>query len=384
MHSFPTLEPVIVHDGSFLLHRFLDRDGEIDVVVGDTVAPESIIGRSENVEEPVKIYVANELAVEHGNLKKYLSKSIGASVVQGSVIARVRRGLRTVTVRAPVDGVLVNVDDSNGTVTLSSSVGFQALRSLVYGTVQQVFDSRGAILKASGDRYYGIVGFGGEAIGELVAGADRHDREFTSDLVETDWSGKIVLAGMTLGVAALQALAAAEVAGVIVGSIAETDIRRFVTPAELSEPVPASEFWQSVWSSHHHFSSSSFTTPFVVVVTEGFGRQPMAAPLFESLKRHEGDCLSINAATELDDRLSRPEIYVTRSGNHATKRKSDAIDVDRTVRVNDPSHIGAIGTTATDMFARTRTDGRVTMSALVTTPSGESRIVPVDNLEVIT
>lgn len=286
--SFPSLEPVIVDSGSFLIDRQLNRAGHVEVGVGDRVAPETVVARTGNIEKSFTLYLANELGVPNESLKKYLAKSIGSSVNEGETIARVRRGLRTAAVRSPAAGTLVHVDDGEGTVTLTASTGPLELKALVDGEIEQIYSERGVVIRTTGSRVYGIVGFGGEATGTLTVGIDRHDRELTTDQVNKDWRGAVVLAGMTVGVPTLNRLKEIGAAGVIVGSIAEADVRRFLSAGSTVAPG-------GFWTAHGQwYAAQSESTSPVIMVTEGFGRHSMSEPIFEFLVSKAGASVSMH------------------------------------------------------------------------------------------
>lgn len=343
MWSFPTLEPAIVSDSSFVIERRLERPGVVEVRVGDTVQPATVVAHSGSTERTLTIYVASELGVPANEVRRRLTRPIGSKFEAGEEIARARRGLRTAAVAAPVTGVLAEVDDASGTVLLRVSSEPSQLHALVDGIVERIIPDHGAIIRTSGSRIFGAIGFGGETSGRLVVGLDRPDRELTADQVRETWKGTIVLAGMTVGGPALTKLRQVGVAGVIVGSIAEADVRRFAS-ASVSGEISAASFWR-IGAPTSPFVAANIEMPFVVVVTEGFGRIPMAEPVFAFLRRHEGSTISMQAMTAVGDRLSRPEIYI--SGSSASgDRASDELIPGRQVRLVDVANLGTVATIA--------------------------------------
>jgi hypothetical protein len=286
-----------------------------------------------------------------------------------------------VVVRSPLDGVLQSADDASGTLVLSTSMGQRELRALVSGEVEQVVHNRGAVLRAGGTRIYGILGFGDEALGELVVGIDRHDRELTPDNVAQAWEGKIVLAGMTLGVPALTRLKEVGVAGVIVGSLSEADIRRFLTPAAADRFGTTARFWGAAHG-EGLFARPEGDVPYVIVATEGFGRRPMAEPLFDELRRYEGLQVSVTAETSVGQTLRRPEIYITANAAGSSERATDALEAGRQVRVVDPSLVGQIGVCASEVYSAVADSGMARDVVRVQLGT-EERVVPVANLEVL-
>lgn len=378
MWSFPTLEPVILRQGSFAIERVLPQAGEVLVSVGDSVDPGGVVARSEDVEQTLTLYVASELGVETNELSKYVAKSIGSSITEGDVIARVRRGLRTASVKSPTDGTLVSVDDTNGTVVVTSSLGKRELHSLVSGEVEQVIPNHGAVVRTSGTRLYGIVGFGTEAIGQLVVGSDRPDRELTADNVSNEWKDKIVLAGMTAGVPALTRLREVGAAAVILGSIPESDLRRFLTGGQMDRDG----FWNPVTALHGDLSHPAVDSPLTIIVTEGFGRRQMTSQIFEILQERAGQTISVSARVSLGEGLARPEIYLD-DDEGSDRGIDDQVFEGRAVRTTDSGAFSVPATVVSDPYVSPDRYGVRRVVADVMLESGQRRAVPVANIEVL-
>ncbi len=378
MWSFPTLEPVVLENGSFVIDRMLPQSGEVLVAVGDDLSSDQIVAQSAAIEQTLTMFIASELDVENKSISKYVTKSVGSEVRNGEIIARVRRGLRTASVKAPTSGTVVSIDESNGTVVLATSKGKRELSSLVNGKVEQVVPGRGVVVRTSGTRLYGIVGFGSEAIGPLVAGTDRPDRELTSDYVSSEWKGSVVLAGMTAGVPTLGRLREIGAAAVIMGSIPEGDLRRFLTDGQMDRV----DFWSPMTRIHGDFSNPSVETPLAIVVTEGFGRRPMNDVIFEVLHRHKGETVSLSAAVKIGDSLARPEIYLSgESGEDQTQ--DDFIRNGRVVRLVD-SGIGAVpGVAVSDQYTGANRYGLQRKLADVRLSDATVRSAPISNIEVV-
>lgn len=381
MWTFPTLEPAMVTGGAFVLDRLLTSPGEVIVRVGDQITPETIVARSVVPERPTILFVASELGVPNNTVSRYLTRKVGSKFEQGEILARTRRGLRTVSFPAPAAGTLTSVDESNGTVVFSLSSGQNQLRALVSGEVERVVPEHGATIRSTGSRLFGILGFGTEAIGPIVIGPDRGDREVTPEQIKDSWKGSVVVCGMTVGVPALNKLKQVGVSGIIVGSLAEADVRRFLSSPGGGEVRPG-----DFWGSHHPdapFAASSANAPFVIVATEGFGRLPMAEQVFAFLRDHAGQTSSIQAATSVGKQLRRPEIYISGTGSHGNGRASDDLAPGRPVRLVGGRSLGTIGTCQSAAYQRVTESGCVTTVADVALPSGEIRTVAATNIEVL-
>ena len=374
MSNYPTLDPVVVKNGSYFVDRVLERNGNVEVGVGDRVSPRDIVARTGDVEKSFTIYLANELGVPNDSLKKYLVKAIGSTVSEGEPIARVRRGLRTAAVRSPATGVLVHIDDSEGTITLTASSGPGEMTALVSGVVENVHADRGVTIRTEGSRVYGIVGFGHEAVGPLVVGSDRNDRELTADQVSTDWKGAIVLAGMTVGVPALTKLRDVGVAGVIVGSIAEGDIRRFMSPESGNNTAT---FW-----TNDAYGPTAVGSGLVVVITEGFGRLQMADPVYDFLSAMAGSEVSVSARTIVGAHLARPEVYCENSqddgGGISAKFESG-----RPVRVTDTHRLGVAAVIKSEPAIHAYSSGLQRQYVEVQFEGGNAEQVPLANVEIL-
>jgi hypothetical protein len=372
--NYPTLDPVIVKHGSYYVDRVLERNGSVEVGVGDRVSPRDVVARTGDVEKSFTIYLANELGVPNDSLKKYLVKPVGSAVSEGEPIARVRRGLRTAAVRSPATGVLVHIDDSEGTITLTSSSGPTELSALVSGVVEQVHTDRGVTIRTEGSRVYGIVGFGTEATGRLIVGSDRNDRELTADQVSSDWKGGIVLAGMTVGVPALTKLRDAGVAGVVVGSIAEGDIRRFMSTDGGNN---STTFW-----TNDGFGSEQAGAGMVVIVTEGFGRLQMADPVYDFLAEMAGSEVSVNARTAVGAKMARPELYIEGSQDAAGPLPGTA-SPGRPVRVVETHRLGVAAVVQSEPAAHAFSSGLQRLYVEVQFEGGNVDLVPLENVEVL-
>lgn len=381
MWTFPSLEPAIVSDGTFVIDRLLDRPGEVIIRVGDVVTPEMVVARAHSSDKAMTLYVASELGIPSNSVQRYLTKPVGSKFKQGEAIARAG-GLRKITVNAPGDGVVVGADEQNGAVTFSMSSGQEELLALVGGEVERVVPERGATIRASGHRVFGVVGFGREAIGTLKIGSDRGDRELTPDQVKDAWKGHIVVCGMTVGVPALNKLRQVGVAGIIIGSVSEADIRRYLTAGASSRETRQGQFWMSRHP-EGPFATAAEGAPFVIVATEGFGRIPMAEPVFDFLRLHENASTSVSAVTGVGSRLRRPEIYVNGSGPAETTRATDELLPGRPVRVVSSDMLGIVAICRSGAVEQYSGTGVATMVADVELPGGSVRTVPVSNLEVL-
>ena len=300
-----SFEPAIVRDSTFYVDRAMTESGEVHVRQGDRVDPATELATAMVAEgRPIMLNIARELDMEPDAVSRYLTKPIGSEFEEEEPIARVRRGLRSVTCKAPVRVTLSTLDKSTGVATLVPQSHPQRLIANVHGEVDSVIEGRGVWLRVGGSRVQGVMALGQDTFGPLRVAVDRADREFTADMVDPDFRDSIVLGGMTLGTSALRKLSEVGARGVIVGSISDGEIRRYMTSGE-TEPS-SMMLWRR---GPQEFSGQA---PLTVFVTEGFGRRRMAQPIFQYLSGQENQTTSLLVPTGSDVLSTRPTLYISR------------------------------------------------------------------------
>ncbi|MDI3338910.1 MAG: hypothetical protein QJR03_00070 [Sphaerobacter sp.] len=372
-------EPTIVEDAVFLLERDLGRAGEVTARVGDLVEPGTTIATaSGQAARAVVLHVARELGISPDRLSHSLTKPIGSAFSAGEVVARTRRGLRNIVVTAPVAGTLTTIDEVAGTATLVPGAEKTELRALVYGQIDSVREQRGVRIRTRGARLRGVFAAGQETWGALKVAIDRPDRELTPDAVSADLAEAVVLGGMTVSAPALRRLAEVGARAVIVGSVSEGEVRRAVASGEV---VPPAAFWRAPLGSRA-LARGLDRAPVAIVVTEGFGRCPMASPLFQFLAQREGQVASVLVPRA--GSAAPPEVYFT-VATMAGEVTQHALTPGPGVlaRLVDPAHLGTVVTCRSGALVEPGPCGaRVLVE--VELPSGGQRRVPLANLELHT
>lgn len=370
-------EPAIVRDAVFYVERALNSDGEVQVRAGDRVDPSTELAAALVSEgRALQINVAREFDMEPDVVGRYLAKPVGSDFEEGEPVARARRGLRSVSCKAPVASTLTDFDDKTGIVTLTPISHPQRLFAAVHGEVDSIIDNRGVWLRVGGSRVTGVLGLGQDTFGQLKVAVDRADREFTADMVDTDFRDSIVLAGMTLGTSALRRLIEVGVRGVIVGSISDSEIRRYMSTGDYE---PSSMIiWRQASSSLQH------SQPLTVFVTEGFGRRRMAQPVFQYLAGQEDQMVSLLMPDETDVMAGRPTLYISRErpgGDDAIQRVS--LKDGTLARLVDPEHLGVVVTCRSGIIDSPRSTGVLRHVVDVEFGNGTRHLVPATSLEVL-
>jgi hypothetical protein len=376
-------EPIVIESALFYLDRRMDEYGTVQVHVGDRVEPDTeIVSAMVLAGRPVVVQVARELDISPDSVARYLTKPIGSAFEQGEVVAKVRRGLRSITCQSPVVATLTSLDAGTGAATLTPKSEPKRLLAGVYGEVESIIEGRGAMVHASGSRIRGIAALGGETFGPLKVAVDRPGRELTADSIDGEFTGAMVLGGMTVGAAAVRRLIEVGARGVIVGSISEAEIRRSLARGG-QEPTPA-----SVWRQRPRdldLGEHEKRTPFTVFVTEGFGRRRMAAPIYRFLSDREHQVASVLVPPDGDLFSARPDLFLTSDragGSDAIQRVSPRRG--SVARLIDPEHLGVIVTCRGDVLTDLSRDGIGREVVDVEFTNGARRRVPAVNLEIVT
>ncbi|MCM8748556.1 hypothetical protein NET02_05310 [Thermomicrobiaceae bacterium CFH 74404] len=372
--------PALTRDVTLHIERRAALPGEVRVPVGARVEPATVVlSAPSSVPRPVTVHVARELGLSPGVVRRHLTRPLGSQVTAGEPIASARRGLRTAQVTAPITGQLAEVDEQLGTVTVTPAVASVEYAALVHGDVIEADEAQRVTIKASGDRVAGAVLLGKEVYGPLRVLTDRPDRELPPDAIDERCRGAVVVAGMTVSSAALRRMASLGVAGVIVGSLSATSIQAVLG-------ISGSDAQADLWAARllHGSWSGGFTeAPVSVLVTEGFGRRPMARPLFDALATREGHDAALLFASSIRGE-TRPACLITRAGATGG-REPVAVPVRDGVRVRltDPGRLGQVGVCRGDPVLDLRLDGVARWAVVVEFDDGARRLVPLANLEVL-
>lgn len=375
-------EPVVVRDAEFYVGRTLDEDGDVLVRPGDRVEPGTQLVSALVAEgRPMQINVAREFDMEPDSVARYLTKPVGSEFDEGEPIARARRGLRSVTCRAPMRSTLSTFDEATGVATLVPQSNPQQLIAAVHGEVDSVVEHRGVWLRVGGSRVQGVLGLGTDTFGPLRVAVDRADREFTADMVDPDFRDSIVLAGMTLGTSALRRLIEVGARGVIVGGISDGEIRRYMTSGE-QEPS-SMVLWRSrpdEFVAQHEGTRRGLT----VFVTEGFGRRRMAQPVFQYLSGQENAFVSLLVPRDSSVMSARPTLYISRErpGNGDVIQRVPIRD-GTLARLIDPEHLGMVVTCRSGIIESPRHTGVLREVVDVELSNGSRQLIPASSIEVL-
>ncbi|MEM3615213.1 MAG: hypothetical protein QXX09_01010 [Candidatus Methanomethylicia archaeon] len=274
--------------------RRLPLPGEVTVNKGDKVNYTDIVAKTSLPGDIQIINAAAILGVEPEELPLYVKKKVGDPVKKGDVIASYRAffGLLKSEVKSPTDGYIEHISEVTGQAIIREPPIPVELDAYIPGIVTEVIPREGVVIECASTFIEGIFGIGGERHGEIVVAVDSHKDELTLDMVSSNWKGKLVVGGSYASAEVLKRAMDVGASGIVVGGLDFKDIRDFLG-YEIGVAITGRE-----------------DIPITVIITEGFGKIPMAARTFGLFKANEGRLACFDGATQIRAGVIRPEIII--------------------------------------------------------------------------
>ncbi len=365
----------------FEVERRLPREGEILVAAGQRVEGDTLIARTSLPGRPRLFNLAGHFNTGPEEISRLLVKEVGQEVAEGEVIAR-PKGFFGIQFKAPFSGVIAGFDPATGYLNLSPAPTPFSLDAYVQGHVTEIIPGFGAKIGLRAGYIRGAFGLGGEQHGVLRALATDPGEPVLPGQIEARANSLILLGGSFITTEALRRAVETKVRGIICGSIQEAELNKFL------EYRQRTTFYR-VGSHNGRFPAdlSPVSCPFTLVITEGFGEHPMAAPIFELLLGQEDHLLSLNGTTRLGPGGRRPEIIIPIKLASEVAKPPVSLDpaqqAPRTgsiVRLTNPGYLGMVGKIRS--LPTSRRGGQP--SGMVEVEVNESRVfVPLTNLEIL-
>ncbi|MBN2336014.1 hypothetical protein JXL21_10690 [Candidatus Bathyarchaeota archaeon] len=285
----------LIEEAPVRKQRRIPARGEVLVKSGDRVEPDTVVVRGV-VDNPDirELRVFASLGVSPDMAKHFMVKEKGDDVARDEVIAIYRSffGRSTKVARSPIDGRIETFSGGTGRAIIRGHPISLEARAHVPGVVAEVIDGEGAVVETRAAVLQGAFGLGGEAEGALILAVDSRDAPLTSNEVKPEHKGKVIVGGSVATLDALRAAAKNGVSGVVVGGVDQRDLTEFLG-YELGLGVTGGE-----------------EIGFTLILTEGFGVNPMDDARFSLLRRHEGRVACIDGTTQIRSRILRPEVLI--------------------------------------------------------------------------
>ncbi|MCX7598352.1 MAG: hypothetical protein N2512_05730 [Armatimonadetes bacterium] len=350
--------------------RRLPLPGQVHVELGQAVRALEVVASTQLPGAVTMVNVAAEMNVGPEEVPKWMVKQPGEVVTAGEMIAEARAffGLMHSICRSPVDGVIEAVSPVTGQVAIRGAPTPVELTAYIDGTVTQVYPGEGVVVETPCAMVQGIFGFGGEAYGPLRIAVDSQHDVLDADAVDENCRGAVVVGGALVTLAAVRRAIEVGAAAVVVGGMEDTDV-----DALLGYPIGVAI------TGHERVGIT-------VVLTEGFGRIPMADRTFGILAARNGRPASVNGATQIRAGVVRPEVVIaepTGAQVEGTPREG-RLEAGRAVRLIRDPYFGAIATVVELPAEPTQieTEARVRV-VRVLLGDGREVVVPRANVELI-
>jgi len=353
--------------------RRLPIAGEVLVSPGQEVEAETPIARAMRPGNLTSLKVSERLGIDPADMPAAMRKSQGQPVEAGEVIAETRAlfGLFHNVCESPVAGVIEHISPLSGYVGIREPPAPLQVAAHIGGRIARVIEGQGAVVETRAAFVQGIFGVGGERRGILRTAARGPEAPMDLSLVGEAARGAVLVAGAAAAGGALTEAARAGAAGVVVGSIADVDLRAFVG-YDIGVAVTGQE-----------------PVPFTLIITEGFGSVAMAGKTFDLLASLAGKPASVDGTTQIRAGVMRPEVIVPLAGEGGAAREvgprhASPLQVGSHVRLIREPYFGqlAVVTALPPEPAEIETEAKVRVVA-VSLEGGRRALVPRANVEMV-
>ncbi len=284
------MEPV-----SIVKDRRIPTRGEVLVELDQKVEPDTVIAKGTvPSQELQELRLFRSLNVAPEDVKNHLLKHEGEGVEKDEVIAIARSffGRQTRMARSPIDGVIEGFSSSTGRMMIRGHPVPVEVFSFIPGKIVKIFPEEGATVETNGYRYNGLFGVGGETHGPLTMAVESGNMPLTSSEITPEHNGKVLVGGSVVTLDALREAVKQGVKGIIVGGVDQKDLTYFLG-YEIGLGVTGSE-----------------DIGLTLILTEGFGVNPIPDEPFNEFKELSGKLVCIDGATHIRSRALRPEIII--------------------------------------------------------------------------
>jgi len=354
--------------------RALPLQGKVLVQAGQQVQAGTVVAQAELPGPVHPVNVVNRLGVPPEEVHRHMLVKEGDRIEEDQVIAQTRpliKWFKTVC-RSPAAGTVESVSKITGQVMVRERPRKVNLRAYIAGTVAEVMPQEGVVIETKAALVQGIFGLGGECFGRLNVVANSATAVVKAGALDSTCQNCIIVVGSLATASLVRAAQDYGAAAVVAGGMPAQDLKEIVGH-EIGVAVTGSE-----------------QIGLTVVLTEGFGRIPMAARTFELLTALEGQQASASGATQIRAGVLRPEIIVPLVGPMAKVVEGEpTVDADGLkkgdgVRIIREPYFGMIAQVDELIADPVRIETEATVRVLrVRTERGEVLEVPRANVEII-
>ena len=333
--------------------RSLPVAGKVNAHMNQRVNPTDVVAEANFAREHVLLDVARTFGVSTTAADKMIKVKEGDRLVLGALVAE-GGGLIARSIRAPRPGrVMVS---GGGQVLMEVGDTRVELKAGMPGTVIQILQERGVVIRTTGALIQGVWGNGRIDNGIMRVLLEKPDDVLAADRLDVSMRGSVILGGHVRDADTLRAAADLTVRGLIVSSMLSPLIQM------------------------------AYQMRYPILVVDGFGALPMNSAAFNLLTTNKDREVTVNA--EHFDRYSgnRPEAIIplpfTNEPDEPERFTDFAIGLK--VRMRRPPFAAMIGTISNlRPGLSTLPSGLRAPAADVKLENGETVTVPLVNLEVV-
>jgi hypothetical protein len=330
--------------------RLLPIAGEVIAIEGQEVSPIQVVARTPRDTDYQIIPASEQLRLDPATLTDYLQVEPGAAIETGTLLLQKRGFPRSKKLTSPVSGLFLGT--RNGRLILRQSPEWIELRAMIRGRVVRIVADRGVELEANGSLVEAVWGSGKEAYGNLKLATRTADAPLTSDMLTSETTNQILVVGHLND-------------GELFAQAEKNDLRGIVAGSIRADLLEAAE-----------------AVSFPVLITDGVGKQRMAAPIFQLFLQAEKKEATLFGQSS---RNQRPEIIIPLGGTAAASNIStEPLAVGQAVRILRAPYRNEVGEVVR-LYERARTTAVLspTYGADVQFPDGNITFVPLANLDAL-
>jgi hypothetical protein len=333
--------------------RLLPYPGRVVVRIGQKVSPSEVVAEASISRKHVIVDLAEKLQLPNEKLESFVRVKRGQKVAKGDLLAE-SKGIFGREVLSPVDGRVTA--QGGGKLVLEIGRANLEIRAGLAGTVTEIIEDFGVVIRASGAVVQGVWGNGKMDAGVLFSLIEKPDDLLEPSRLDVSLRGSVLLAGHVAEAAALKNAAELPVRGLVLSSMSPALI-----PLARQAPYP-------------------------ILLLDGFGRRPMNAAAFKLLTTNLKRDVILNAEAANRMQGTLPELFLALPFNQEPPEAPafETFAQGQTVRVISMLHPGRIGTLVHLPEELTILPSGVrAKSSRVRLESGEEILVPLSNLEVL-
>lgn len=349
--------------------RRLPLKGKLLVSKGENITPYTIVATTNVPGRPHVINVANQLNIEPEDLPESMVVQIGDEIKEKDVLAKYRAffGLFKGECKSHVAGTLEHISDITGQVTIREPAIPVEVTGYIQGRVIETLEEEGVVVETPAALIQGIFGVGKENYGQLKMAVKKPTDTLTDMKIKEEDKGKILVGGALVTANALKKAEEIGVIGIISGGILDSELHEFLG-YEIGVAI----------TGHEEINTT-------VVMTEGFGKIPMAEKTFNLLASLEGEMASVNGATQIRAGVLRPEVIVPRKYVEIEEAEEVmGLSIGTRVRIIRTPFFGKLGTVTGLPIQLTKIDTEAKVRVLdIQLDQGGKVTVPRANVEII-